>query len=140
MIKQLAKACCQIADLLPRTDLSMFLYPTELVKKAIAQLYAYIMKFIIHAVRWYKQGKLAHAWTAISKPWELDLSEHVENIGGQARQVEKLAQGAAQAELRDMHVKIWETQQEFQRMSLSLQTDVQKLLQSAQGKLRFPMS
>lgn len=66
--KELAKACSQIADLLPRIDLSAALYQTERVKEEVARLYACIVNFIIQAIRWYRQGKLLHIWTAISKP------------------------------------------------------------------------
>lgn len=135
--KQLAKACSRIADLLPRIGLSAALYQTERVKEEVARLHACIMNFIIQAIRWYRQGKLSHIWTAISKPWDLDLVDHVENIGEQARRVENLVQSAGRAELRDMHVKLqdalielWEMRREYQKS----QADIQKLLQIAQGR------
>lgn len=136
MIKQLSKACSEIADVLPRTDLSLVLYPTDVMKEAVARLYAYIIDFTIHAVRWYKQGRLAHAWAAIARPWELNFKDHVENISEQARSIEKLAGSASRAELRDAHIKIGETRQELQnahaaiqRLSDSFRAETQKLIQ-----------
>lgn len=141
MTKQLAKACSQVADVLPRTDLSIILYPTEIMKEAVARLYVHIIGFIVQAFRWYKQGKLAHAWAAVAKPWELTFKDQVDYISEQARRVEELAASASRAELRDAHVKIWETRQELQTAREGIQTlsdlfktETQKLLQVALGK------
>jgi hypothetical protein len=115
-MRELSKSFSQIADILPRTDLSLVLYPTDLMKETIAKLYAYIIKFVIHAVRWYKQGKLAHAWAAVAKPWALCFKTHFEDIAEQAQQIEALARSASRAELRDTHLEIREIRNELRRL------------------------
>jgi hypothetical protein len=115
MISRLCESFSKIADILPRTDLSLILYPTEMMKEAVARLHAYIIRFIIHAVRWYKQGKFAHAWAAIAKPWALSLKYHLDDIGRQAERVKELAGSASMAESRDAHLEMRETHNELQK-------------------------
>jgi len=55
-----------------------------MMKEAVTRLYAYILRFIIHAVRWFKQGKFAYAWAAIATPWILSFESHFEGIREQA--------------------------------------------------------
>jgi hypothetical protein len=114
MIRQFAKACAYIADVLPRTELTLILYPTERIKEAVAHLYTKILGFVVHAVKWYRQGKLAHAWAAFAKPWSVTFKDHVEDIGDQAKRVNELSSTAAKAELRDAHLEIMETRKELQ--------------------------
>lgn len=114
-MRELSKSFSQVADILPRTDLSLVLYPTELMKETVAKLYAYLIKFVIHAVRWYKQGKLAHAWAAVAKPWDLSFKTHFEDISEQAQQIEALARSASRAELRDAHLEIRATHSELKK-------------------------
>ena len=115
MIRRLCESFSQIADILPSTDLSLILYPTEMMKNAVARLHAYIIRFVIHAVRWYKQGKFAHAWAAIAKPWALSFKGHLEDISRQAEMVKELAHSASRAEYRDAHLEMRETHDELQK-------------------------
>ncbi|KAH6846972.1 hypothetical protein B0I37DRAFT_405030 [Chaetomium sp. MPI-CAGE-AT-0009] len=92
-IKQLAKTCTQIADLLPRAEITLKF------------LYINIVEFLRHAVKWYKQGKLRHTWTAIKRPWELGFRDYVEDINLSSRRLEQLASISSQAELRATHLE-----------------------------------
>lgn len=92
MAKQLSKSFSQIADILPRTDLSLVLYPTVIMKETVARLYAHIIQFVIHAVRWYKQGKFTHAWASTAKPWALSF-----------KTISKISQSRP-GELKNLHV------------------------------------
>jgi hypothetical protein len=60
-----------------------------------------MIRFIIHAVRWYKQGKLAHAWAAVANPWALSFKNHFHDLAEQAQRVVELACTASRAELRE---------------------------------------
>lgn len=138
MARQLSKSFSQIADILPRTDLSLVLYPTEMMKETVARLYAYIIQFVIHAVRWYKQGKFAHAWGSIAKPWALSFKPYFENVAEQAQRIEELARSASRAELRDAHLEIRETRyelkkarEEMQNLSETVKSETRQLVQLA---------
>jgi len=114
LIKQIAKAFCRIAEVLPRTELVLILYPTTPMRDAVAQLYAQIIKFIQKAVTWYKMGALAHAWGSIVKPWALNFQDNVEDIKVLSQRVDELANTAEKAELRDVHREISEMRGEMQ--------------------------
>jgi Tfp pilus assembly protein PilO len=92
------------------------------MKETVAKLYACIVNFIVHATRWYKQGKLAHAWAAVAKPWALSFKTHFEDIASQAQQIEALARSASRAELRDAHLEIRETRSELQKARDQMQS------------------
>lgn len=106
LLTQIAKTLTRIADVLPRSDLTAILYPTERVKEAVAQLYAHIIKFIQFAVRWYKKGKIAHSIAAILQPFQISCKDIVEEIAECSRRVDSLASAASKAELRDLHITV----------------------------------
>jgi hypothetical protein len=106
LLTQIAKTLTRIADVLPRSDLTAILYPTERVKEAVAQLYAHIIKFIQFAVRWYKKGKIAHSIAAILQPFQISCKDIVEGIAECSRRVDSLASSASKAELRDLHITV----------------------------------
>jgi hypothetical protein len=135
MISQLSKACSHIADLLPRTELTLILYPTDVMKEAVAFLYVRILRFIQHAVHWYKQGKCAHILTAVAKPWALSFKDYAEDIGEQARCVDRLSNSACKAEIRDVHLEICETREELRKA----QVHIYQLLQIAQSRSAQPV-
>ncbi|KAK0120267.1 hypothetical protein ONS95_011673 [Cadophora gregata] len=108
LTKQLAKALCKIADVLPRTDFTLILYPTAVMQEAVARLYAYVMKFLRTAIVWYKKGKVYHAIGSVINPWALSFKENVQEIDEQSRMIDRLASTASKAELRDMHHEIAE--------------------------------
>ncbi|KAH7325687.1 hypothetical protein B0I35DRAFT_116819 [Stachybotrys elegans] len=112
-IHALAKACSRIAEVLPRTHLVLVLYPSDDMKIAVAQLYRLIMVFVQAAVCWYKQGRLAHAWSAIAKPWALSFQSHVKDIDEQARLIDELSSVALKAEVRHAHNEITEARKEL---------------------------
>ncbi|KAK0744482.1 hypothetical protein B0T21DRAFT_357894 [Apiosordaria backusii] len=106
MVKSLAKSCTCIAETLPRVDLSLILYPTTAMRDAVAWLYAVIMRFIVHSVRWYRQSRIKHILTSITSPWSLDYEPELREVEQHARTIDKLAQSSSQAELREAHFQI----------------------------------
>ncbi|KAK6542374.1 hypothetical protein TWF694_006331 [Orbilia ellipsospora] len=114
MTKQLAKACSQIAESLPRADLSLVLYPTISMQEAVARLYAIIMKFIVRGLRWYRQSKVMHALSSITRPWALEFDQDVREVQQYARSVEELAQSASRAELREARFQIHQTRSDLE--------------------------
>ena len=82
------------------------LYPTEKMKQVVAELYAHIMRFFIRARGWYQESKLLHMLHSLTRPVELRYADLKEEIETRARIVDGLASAGAQAEQRDMHLKI----------------------------------
>lgn len=118
--KQLAKAFSRISEILPRTDLAMILYPTNLMKDAVAHLYARILKFIVQAIKWYKQGKFVHTFGAIVKPWALSFKDILDDIAAQSRYIDELSSTGSKAELRDTHLDIIKTRAEIREARIEI--------------------
>lgn len=117
------------------------LYPTGLMNNAVAHLYARIINFMIQAVKWYKQGKFVHTFSAISKPWALSFKDNVEDIAAQSRYIDELSGTASQAELRDTHIELLETLAEVREVRVEIRslvdlvnTRTNQLLQTTLGK------
>ena len=106
MTKSLAKGLCYVADSLPRVEFLTLLYPTRRMKQAVANLYAYIIRFLIRAQGWYQESKPLHALHSFTRPAELRYADLIEEIEACTRTVDSLASAAAQAEQRDMHLKL----------------------------------
>jgi hypothetical protein len=102
----LAKGLSQIADVLPRIEFANVLYPTARMQYAVSEIYSKIIRFFLRAERWYQQGKLRHAWEALSRPAELYYNDLVRDVEGCTKEIETLASAGAQAEQRDMHLEI----------------------------------
>lgn len=82
------------------------LYPTERMKQAVMELYAYLIRFLIRAYDWYQERTLVHLLHSITRPAELRYKDLIENISDCSLKVDRLALSGAQAEQRDMHKKI----------------------------------
>lgn len=106
MITEIAKTVANIADVLPRADLSSNLYPTQRMRVAVARLYAKILHFVKEAISWYKKGKFAHSVSSILKPYELNFKTVIEDISKASRQVDEESAAACRAEIRALHLKI----------------------------------
>jgi len=94
---------CDVADALPRVELAAILYPTNSIKQAVAMLYAHIMKFLVRALKWYEEGKIAHAIHSITKPAALRYGDLIKEIYRATRSIADSAVASSQAEQRDMH-------------------------------------
>ncbi|KAH7363721.1 hypothetical protein BKA66DRAFT_444640 [Pyrenochaeta sp. MPI-SDFR-AT-0127] len=82
------------------------LYPTERMKTAVTDLYAYILRFSIRALDWYNEGMFKHVLHAITRPVELRYSDLLQQISDASGTIYQLAAIGQQAELRDMHVTV----------------------------------
>ena len=103
LIATLAKAMCRIADSLPRQQLATILYPTQEMKRSVAQLYAHLMKFFTMAWQWYKEGPVKHMLHSITQPASLRYKDILSDIEDCSRRIDQWAVSSAQAEIRDMH-------------------------------------
>ncbi|KAI4626330.1 uncharacterized protein J4E87_004832 [Alternaria ethzedia] len=131
-LRVLAKGLSQIADVLPRIESANILYPTDRMRHAVSEIYSKIIQFFLRAERWYQQGKLRHAWEALSRPAELYYNDLVQEVEECTRSIEVLANAGAQAEQRDMHLEIQELGKRLKSSEETLQ-EVRGLLISYQS-------
>lgn len=105
LLAEISKAISRIADVLPRAELHLSLYPTARMKEAIAHLYANIIKFVQSAICYYKKGRLSKSFAAAVKPFALSFKGIVEEITESSKTVDKVANSASKAELRDLRIE-----------------------------------
>jgi hypothetical protein len=79
------------------------LYPTTRMTDAVEGLYAHVIRFLIRAHDWYREGTLRHIVHSITRPAELRYQDLLESIEASSRTIEKLAIAGSQVELRQMH-------------------------------------
>jgi hypothetical protein len=106
LVCRLSGGLCEVADILPRAELILQLYPTPHVRRTIVSLYAHIVRFLIRALRWYKDSTTRHMIHAITRPVELRYDDLLDLITVQARGLTELASASSHAEQRDMHSTI----------------------------------
>jgi hypothetical protein len=87
-------------------ELTALLYPTPQMQEAIAEMYAYIIKFLIRALQWYQGSKLLRAVHTIIHPAALRYDDLVKKISHASRNVVDLALMSSHAEQRDMHLEL----------------------------------
>lgn len=105
----LSKALCKVASNLPRTNFVATLYPTPQIKLAVANLYAYIMRFLIRAIEWYKESRFKNMLHSITQPAPIRYKDLLEAIETCSREVDQCAITAMQAEIRDVHLMLQKT-------------------------------
>jgi hypothetical protein len=84
------------------------LYPTDQIKRAIVAMYAYILRFLLRALRWYQESKPMHILHAITRPPELRYDDLLKKISSLAHNITEIALLSSHAEQRDLHAKIKE--------------------------------
>ncbi|KAH7363705.1 hypothetical protein BKA66DRAFT_444624 [Pyrenochaeta sp. MPI-SDFR-AT-0127] len=112
-VHRLSKALCRFADCLPRQELKLILYPSLQMQQAVAKLYAKLIQFMIHAMHWYQKGRPRRAIGAIFKPFALDFQEKLSEVDELSKNVDEIANTAAQAELRAVHAKVEDAYKEL---------------------------
>jgi hypothetical protein len=115
-LRVLSKGLSQIADVLPRVEFANALYPTSRMQQAVSEIYSKIIRFFLRAERWFQQGKMRHAWEALSRPTELYYSDLIQDVSECTKAIEVLANTGAQAEQRDMHLEIQQLGKQVQEM------------------------
>lgn len=88
------------------------------------------MKFLQHAFEWYQRGKLSHAWSAVSRPWELGFKDLVDDIAHHSKRIDQRTGTASQAELRATHLETRQMRDELKETRVQ----VQQILQIALRK------
>lgn len=117
---RLATGLNQIADILPRAELNLQLYPTPQTKQVIVDIYAQILKFLLRALRWYQESKLKHVIHSITRPIELRYDDLMAKISSLSLRMTDSASASSHAEQRDMHTAIQYQSQDHQAIQQSI--------------------
>ncbi|KAM3086699.1 hypothetical protein ACMFMG_000822 [Clarireedia jacksonii] len=125
LVTQLSKALSYIADVLPHVELKSVLYPTKRMSELVAIIYSQIIRFVIRAINWYKEGKLKHILTSITRPYALRFKDLLDDLATSSRQLDQLAVAAAMMEQRDMHLE--------QKVSHQILLEVRNMIQANHG-------
>ncbi|RYO32752.1 hypothetical protein AA0111_g4532 [Alternaria arborescens] len=102
LFEKLSQALIDIANVLPRMNLSAELYQTKNMEAALSRLFTYIILFLRLCVRWYKKSPLGRMCSAIKTPFELGYQDLVEHIRECSKAVDDLANAGARVEIRDV--------------------------------------
>jgi hypothetical protein len=121
LLSRLSTGLCQVADLLPRAELILQLYPTEQIKHSIVAMYTYILRFLLRALRWYQESKQMRVIHAITRPAELRYDDLLEKISSLSRSMTEFALVISHAEQRDLHNKIQQHLSRQQAMEISIE-------------------
>lgn len=105
-VSKLSTSISEIADLLPQHSLHVILYPTAEMQMAVARLYACILRFFLSALQWYSDSRATHALKSIFQPWDIRFKSEHEAVAAAAQQVERLADVALKAEVRDTRLEV----------------------------------
>ena len=117
---KLSKSISQIADLLPQHQLHLILYPTPQMQISLARLYTHILDFFVSALEWYNDSRAAHALKSIFQPWDLKFRAKYEAIAAEAKQIQRLADVALKAELRDTRLEVMQGTRHWQSVRQEL--------------------
>jgi len=146
LLNTLSQGLCSIADVLPRLEQTVRLFPTEDIRRAVIVMYAYVLRFLIRSLRWYQESKRSHLIHSITRPTELRYDDLVQKICYLSRNIADLASASSQAEIRGLHLEQREFvskqlgfnsgQGEFISEQLSFNAELREQLSGMQVELR----
>lgn len=73
------------------------------MKHAVAVLYAYILKFFVSVIPWYKHRSATRLLLSIVSPFDVIYRDTLQQVKNAAETINSLASHANRAELRDVH-------------------------------------
>ncbi|KAK8103691.1 uncharacterized protein PG998_010724 [Apiospora kogelbergensis] len=105
-IGKLAKGLSRIADRLPRAEILATLYPTPKMQEAMAQLNAYILRFLVRAHDWCKERPWEHILHSFTRPPELRYDDLLESIATSTDNIKELALCGEQVKIHAVQHKV----------------------------------
>jgi hypothetical protein len=99
------------------------LYPTKKMRHAVAELYAFIIRFLMRAQDWYHENKLRHILHSLTRPVELRFADLIDEMEACTRTVDNLASAGARAEQRDMHLKLQVLMRKQEEMNVMIMSE-----------------
>ena len=93
-------------------------------------MYAHIIKFLLRALDWFEEGKIAHAIHSITHPAALQYQDLLEGIQQTSRSIANSAITSSQAEQRDMHNELRSLTNLVKRLNDDVQSIWASMLES----------
>lgn len=90
------------------------------MKRAVSELYAYLIRFFMRAHDWYREGTWRRILHSVTRPPELRYGDLVRKIEECSETVQKLAVSCGQKELRGMHVRVNEISERMDAVSSAI--------------------
>ncbi|KAB2573619.1 hypothetical protein DBV05_g7730 [Lasiodiplodia theobromae] len=103
LVERLAQALTDIGNILAQVKLTAELYQTDHMKQAVAALYAYILKFLVSVIPWYKHRLATRLLLSIVSPFNVVYRDTLQQVKNAVDTITALASHANWAELRDVH-------------------------------------
>ncbi|KAH8168915.1 hypothetical protein LIA77_11041 [Sarocladium implicatum] len=116
LVEHFANTLEEIAFALPRAEFIAELYRTDRVKAVLSRLYANILVFLRHAIKWYARSSAGRAICAVFKPFPLQCEAIVAQIRECVKASGDEAAIASQAEVRGLHLEFRRHEQRMLEM------------------------
>lgn len=105
-----------IADVLPRVNVHLELYPTAAMKRNLDELYMLLIEFYRRTLDWYSAGPLKHVVRSFTAPYSLRFADIVAQMKAKASFIDDLTTTMAYSELRAMHELLQSSSGEQKRL------------------------
>lgn len=92
------------------------------MQQAVAKVYARLIHFMVHALKWYQKCKAKRAIGSIFKAFALDFQDELTEVNELSRAVDEIANTAAQAELRAVHARVEDVNNELSLARLEIKS------------------
>ncbi|ETS84851.1 hypothetical protein PFICI_02876 [Pestalotiopsis fici W106-1] len=116
-ITKLAEGLSQVADELPTIEFLSQLYPTERMRTAIAEVNAYILRFLIRAHDWYQEGTWKHILHSVTRPSELRYDDILDAISQKTATIRNLASCGQQGMIYAMRDQLGEVKTRLEQLA-----------------------
>lgn len=107
---KIAQAFAEIGAVLPEVEfISKNLYPTQLIRATLANVYTQILEFCIRATKWCDKARKSptkQVFSAVFKTWPLQFQDIRQEIDTQVTRLREQAAIAHQAETREIHAQV----------------------------------
>ncbi|KAF2738893.1 hypothetical protein EJ04DRAFT_509076 [Polyplosphaeria fusca] len=106
LVTEFSRAIAEIGGALREVSVAAELFQTDDMQIVVSQLYAQILTFILHSIKWYKRSRIGRVFSSVFSPYELEYEETIQQIKLCARNVKTLGDSKNWAEVRDMNISI----------------------------------
>ncbi|KAK8022650.1 hypothetical protein PG993_013417 [Apiospora rasikravindrae] len=106
VMHRLSEGLIQIADLLPRTELTLRLHPLPPLRQITTKIYGHVLRFLVRALGWYQESRFMHVVHSVTRPTELRYDDILASISSLSRDMSDMAIVSSHLEQRDMHIGI----------------------------------
>ncbi|KAF2169418.1 hypothetical protein M409DRAFT_52660 [Zasmidium cellare ATCC 36951] len=99
LVTELAKSMAEISDMLPRTNQYLAIYNSPVLLKKAETLFGLIIQHFHAMIKFYREGRLKHAWKAFIHPYSLRFKALKDEIDQCSRSIDLCA-------LASLHVNV----------------------------------